>query len=126
HIEVPALRERREDIPVLLNDFIEVYAAKERVPSPVILPETLAPLQAYSWPGNVRELRNLAERLVVRFSHGESITPDDLPAEIRRPRAEDRSAVDEAGSTRVAVLMDRMIRRGESFWSVVHTPFMAR
>jgi len=78
----------RDDVPDLLNDFIEVYAAKERVPAPKMTPEALALLQAYAWPGNVRELRNVAERLVVRFSHGESITPDELPAEIRRPRVD--------------------------------------
>jgi transcriptional regulator with PAS, ATPase and Fis domain len=126
HIQVPSLRERRDDVADLLNDFIEVYAAKERVPAPKVLPETLALLHAYSWPGNVRELRNVAERLVVRFSHGESISPDDLPAEIRRPRVDERAAAGQIASTRVGSLMERIVTGGESFWAVVHTPFMAR
>jgi DNA-binding NtrC family response regulator len=127
HIQVPSLRERRDDVPDLLNDFIEVYATKERVPAPKMTPEALGLLQGYAWPGNVRELRNVAERLVVRFSHGESITPDELPAEIRRPRADERAATaGQPASTRVDSLMERIVTGGESFWAVVHTPFMAR
>jgi len=127
HVHVPPLRERREDIPVLLNDFLQTYAAKEGVPAAVILPDTIEVLQAYSWPGNVRELRNLAERLVVRSGSGEPVGPCLLPPEIRRQPVDERTTQQSAASTQViAGILDRMITGGESFWSAVHTPFMTR
>ncbi|MBC7359737.1 MAG: sigma 54-interacting transcriptional regulator [Desulfacinum sp.] len=67
-IEIPPLRERREDILVLLEHFIEQTAAKHRL-SPVALPSHLLErLSAYSWPGNVRQLKNFAERLVLTWN----------------------------------------------------------
>jgi transcriptional regulator with PAS, ATPase and Fis domain len=126
HLKVPPLRERREDVPVLLQSFLEACANKERVPVPTVGAEALALLQRYNWPGNVRELRNVAERLIVRFGNGQTIGPDDLPTEIRRPSLDDKAAKP-SGSVRVTRdFIDRMVKDGESFWSVVHAPFMAR
>ena len=64
-IEVPALRERREDIPLLMDHFIGSSAAREGRERPKFAPEALKILQEYSWPGNVRELENLCERVCV-------------------------------------------------------------
>jgi DNA-binding NtrC family response regulator len=64
-IEVPPLRERREDIPLLMDCFIERGAAREGRERPKFSPEALKVLQDYSWPGNVRELENLCERVCV-------------------------------------------------------------
>jgi two-component system, NtrC family, nitrogen regulation response regulator NtrX len=64
-VHVPALAERREDIPVLVTHFLARFAAERRVPSPEVAPDAIAALQAYEWPGNVRQLRNVIERTII-------------------------------------------------------------
>src|SRR5687768_4734050 len=59
HIEVPPLRDRREDIFVLLNHFLGMFAETHRINVPEVTPEALKQLTSYHWPGNVRELRNV-------------------------------------------------------------------
>ncbi len=82
-LQLPPLRQRRDDIPLLLAHFASRFAASyER--SPVSFsPEALDVLQAYAFPGNIRELENLVERLQI-LSGGEELTPAKLPPEIRR------------------------------------------
>ena len=80
-IQVPPLRERKEDIPLLARHFVEKYANELRQPVPVIAPEALLQLTNYSWPGNVRELRNAIERAVI-LGCGHVITAEQLPKEI--------------------------------------------
>jgi transcriptional regulator with PAS, ATPase and Fis domain len=126
HIPIPPLRARREDIPVFLQYFLRLYAERHRVPPPELAPETLARLVAYDWPGNVRELKNVAERLIVR-GRGSILTPADLPPELQHGGRSVRTAVDVEPPTSVADdLYDRIVTSGESFWTVVHTPFIAR
>jgi two-component system NtrC family response regulator len=81
HLTVPPLRDRREDIPLLVQHFIRRYNGEfgKRIEGPV--PEALAALCAYHWPGNVRELQNVVERSVVLVESG-SIGLDDLPLEL--------------------------------------------
>ena len=77
-IHVPPLRERKEDIPLLVNAFIRRYCLemnKERVN---IAPSALNMLMAYEWPGNVRELENVIERALV-IGKSKEIVTDDLP-----------------------------------------------
>ena len=82
HIDLPPLRERRADIPLLIESFI-VQASKEHDrPQVTISPEAMGILQQYDWPGNVRELKNLIESMVV-LAPGRVIMPPDIPAEIR-------------------------------------------
>lgn len=64
-IRVPPLRERPEDIPLLVNAFIAKFAAQNHSPAESITPEAMAALMAHPWPGNVRELENIIERAVV-------------------------------------------------------------
>ncbi|WP_221074886.1 sigma-54-dependent transcriptional regulator [Agarivorans aestuarii] len=64
-VHIPALRERSEDIPLLLENFLRVAAARYQLNSPEVSPGRLAELMNHDWPGNVRELRNLAERWVL-------------------------------------------------------------
>ena len=64
-IRVPPLRERVDDIPMLLDHFLMRFSIQYRLPAPAIGAQTMAWLKDYSWPGNVRELRNLAERFVI-------------------------------------------------------------
>ncbi|MFZ0771683.1 MAG: sigma-54 dependent transcriptional regulator [Candidatus Sulfotelmatobacter sp.] len=77
-IELPPLRQRREDIPLLVQFFLKKYAEENDRPVRHITPEALRPLMSYSWPGNVRELENVIERAVV-LSSGADITIDLLP-----------------------------------------------
>jgi two-component system response regulator HydG len=80
-IHVPPLRERREDIPVLAQHFLRVYAAKNNRRLDGLTDEALRRLEAYAWPGNVRELENVIERGVV-LARGSQVDVADLPAEI--------------------------------------------
>lgn len=64
-IKVPALNDRREDIPLLIHYFIKKIATEQGVPKKEFLPEAIALLQEYDWTGNIRELRNIVERLII-------------------------------------------------------------
>jgi DNA-binding NtrC family response regulator len=85
-IELPPLRERREDIPLLANDMLARYVALYGLRCREIEPEAMRRLVQYGWPGNVRELRNAIERAVV-LANGEQLTVDDLPPEVTRESA---------------------------------------
>ncbi len=82
-IEVPALRERREDIPLLGEHFLKKLRARYDLPAISIAEDAMARLAEYSWPGNVRELENVIERLVV-LGKTDVIREENLPPEIRR------------------------------------------
>src|SRR4026208_1859709 len=82
HIMVTPLRERRQDIPLLVNQFLSQFAAANRTPMLSMSPEAMNTLMAHSWPGNVRELENAMERLVVTLQ-GTTIESEHLPPEIR-------------------------------------------
>jgi formate hydrogenlyase transcriptional activator len=82
-VQVPPLRERREDIPLLVSHFVEVFARRMAKPIRHIPPETLEAFTSYSWPGNVRELQNLIERAVIRSNDG--VFPNPLPATENNP-----------------------------------------
>src|SRR3954468_22676307 len=74
-IHLPPLRERREDIPLLANHFLQRHADEHRVDPPDLTPELMLALTAYEWPGNVRELENYMERAVV-LARGGALTAD--------------------------------------------------
>ncbi len=88
-IELPPLRERREDIPLLIEHFVGELSRRMDRPFPGISREAMEVLKAYDWPGNVRELRNLVESMVV-LAPGQEIGPADIPREIRSPRTDRR------------------------------------
>jgi two-component system response regulator HydG len=77
-IQIPSLRERREDIPLLAQLFLRRFAAKNAKAIAGFTEEALDLLHTYAWPGNVRELENVVERAVV-LSRSSMITPADLP-----------------------------------------------
>jgi len=82
-VRLPPLRERREDIPELANQFLARFAAERRIPTPELSDEAIAALQAHDWPGNVRQLRNIIERTVILAPERvERIEADMLPPEI--------------------------------------------
>jgi len=80
-IDLPPLRRRREDIPLLVEFFLQKYAGENGRPVRQITPEAMRPLLNYSWPGNVRELENVIERAVV-LSNSPTIGADLLPEQI--------------------------------------------
>ena len=80
-IEVPPLRERKEDIPLLVEEFLEEFAVETHLGHKQIAPDALELLMRYDWPGNVRELKNMIERLVI-MTPGEVITAKDIPPPI--------------------------------------------
>jgi DNA-binding NtrC family response regulator len=76
-VEVPALRQRREDIGLLARHFLQVYALEMGITSPEISPQAVALLEQYSFPGNVRELKNIVERALIESRQGQ-IRPQHL------------------------------------------------
>lgn len=68
---LPPLRERKEDIPALLQYFLKIYTQKYRTDIPTVSPLTIAQLQSYHWPGNIRELRHAVERALILNTSGE-------------------------------------------------------
>ncbi len=74
-IHVPSLSERKEDIPQLVNNFIESFCTKQQSPKMEITPEAMQLLVNRPWPGNVRELQNIIERLVI-LCEGTITEPD--------------------------------------------------
>ena len=87
-IHLPALRERREDIPLLMKHFLESAAKELTVEAKVLLPETEEQLSQMEWPGNVRQLENTARWLTVMAS-GQEIHIEDLPSELRESEAQE-------------------------------------
>lgn len=86
-LDVPPLRERRRDIPQLLDTFIAQLSAIHDVKPPVFVRSTRAALTAYDWPGNVRELRNVIELLCI-LREGKSVRLQDLPPAVRQGRVD--------------------------------------
>ncbi|OGT22443.1 MAG: hypothetical protein A2V90_09900 [Gammaproteobacteria bacterium RBG_16_57_12] len=116
-IEMPALRQRIEDIPLLVNELIRRLEA-ERRGSVRLTPDALVPLCQYHWPGNVRELANLIERLVIMHPYG-LVDVMDLPAKFRPgdPSATQAPIFDEHAMARaianigVATALDQSVRQ---------------
>jgi DNA-binding NtrC family response regulator len=81
-IHLPPVRERREDIPLLLRHFISRKSAERGQPDKQIAPEALSLLAHYPWPGNIREMENVVEQILT-MSDSEQITPDHLPLRLR-------------------------------------------
>jgi DNA-binding NtrC family response regulator len=125
-MSIPPLRDRKEDLPLLIKEFMRRYSEVHGFPQAQLLDETMDLLLAYSWPGNVRELKNVAERLVIR-ARSEVIPPSDLPKEILGgSRPVGPVGAETAGQAVAEELFDRLTVGRESFWTVAYEPFMAR
>ena len=81
-VDLPPLRERREDIPLLVKAFLDELSRENSKPVREVTPEALNLLLAYDWPGNVRELRNVIEQMVV-LARAERLTVRDVPPQVR-------------------------------------------
>ena len=134
-IIVPPLRERREDIPLLIRHFMKVHAEEQGLRMKEISPEAMAVFQQYEWPGNIRELRNLIERLMIMVP-GPVIDPAQASLSLQarpvgsgvpvcrlpRPIHSSRSRMTRSGTP--AMRLKRNISR-ESCGSIIGT-FLAR
>jgi two-component system nitrogen regulation response regulator NtrX len=111
-VRLPPLRERREDIPELVDHFLARFAAERRMPAPSISDEALAALQAHDWPGNVRQLRNIIERTII-LAPGDRVScieVDLLPPEIL-----DHQSTMGGSSTAMAIMGSPLREARESF-----------
>ena len=126
HLMVAPLRERPQDVPMLMRHFLDKYGASYRIDPPQLTQEAIDRLVAYSWPGNVRELKNVAERIVVR--HARLVTPDLLPEEMLATafRSTRTPGPPDPRRSVVSNTLERLLNRRETFWSAVYDPFMAR
>jgi DNA-binding NtrC family response regulator len=134
-IRIPPLRERGNDVLLLLDYYLERAAQSHRLRHPTLTPDAAESLLAYQWPGNVRELRNVAERLVLQDRVG-PITPEALPLEIRGrsavgPSHAPKAPVSQADvvavpSSAAADALWLRMDAGEDFWAVVGQAFKAR
>jgi transcriptional regulator with GAF, ATPase, and Fis domain len=83
-IRLPPLRERREDVPLLVEHFLRKYTVEMNKPVAGVTPEALDQLAAYAWPGNIRELENEVQRLVIQCDNEGFITPELLAPSVRK------------------------------------------
>ena len=83
-LHLPALRERREDIPLLVEHFLRKYTTEMKKSIAGVLPEAMEQMQQYRWPGNIRELENEVQRFVIQADPESFITPEMLSPQIRR------------------------------------------
>lgn len=90
-IELPPLRERAEDVPLLAQNFVTDGARKLGIAAPPLSSRQLKELQAYDWPGNVRELQNVIERAVIRSRNG-FLELDLHPASVASPGAQKKES----------------------------------
>jgi transcriptional regulator with GAF, ATPase, and Fis domain len=125
---IPPLRERTEDIPLLVAYYARAYGQLHRTAPPDIGAEVIDALSSYRWPGNVRELKNVVERMILKAGN-RRIGCADLPPEILRgghsaPRADANGHLPKpARGDELAALM---LEARESFWSAVYPHFMSR
>jgi transcriptional regulator with PAS, ATPase and Fis domain len=125
HLIVPALRQRQQDIPALVEHFLTRFTRTSPGIVREISPEAMRALCEYSWPGNVRELENVIERLVVT---GRTPTAQlqDLPPEIAFTQQNIVRPAKERRRTIADNLYTRIRQNGESFWNVVYPSYMQR
>ncbi len=102
-MEIPPLRSRKDDIPLLIEHFMKIYIDKYEMPLTEISERSLKMMTFYSWPGNVRELRNVIERLVILYA-GKVVEPEDLPIQFHElEEYDDSSFVGSGNDIRIPV-----------------------
>ncbi|MCF2514207.1 sigma-54 dependent transcriptional regulator [Sphingomonas sp. G124] len=111
-VRIPPLRERREDIPELVNHFLARFAAEKRIQTPELSKEAMAALQAHDWPGNVRQLRNIIERTLI-------LTPGDrvgcIEVDLLPPEIIDSQGSAGLGGASMAIMGSPLREARESF-----------
>jgi DNA-binding NtrC family response regulator len=125
HLMIPPLRDRREDIPLLVEHFVRLYTREYAAEVPRLTAQDWDRLAGYHWPGNVRELKNFIERLVVSGASVAALSRDwagGQPAPATSPDA----APAPAASASAEMLFKRITSGNESFWDGIYAPFMSR
>ncbi len=100
-ISMPPLRQRVEDIPLLIDHFLHEIAPTLDLEPPAVIDAAMSLFISYHWPGNIRELRNIVERCIL-LSAGGQITPNDLPPEITHPASQTHQVEGESSGSRLA------------------------
>ena len=118
HLQIPPLRERREDIPLLVEHFVSKLGHDLRFSD-----ESMKVLQRYGWPGNIRELQSLVEHLALLSDN--VVTPNELPLELQRPD-KSRARMEERRPERSDQLYDQLLSGEFDFWDDVHALFLNR
>ena len=125
HLVVPPLRERKEDLPALIDHFMARLSRPADNGPQTIAPDAMSVLLAYPWPGNVRELQNVIERMLIR-SRTPVIALHDLPMEVQASRAHAPVPFRERRRTIADDLYHRITNEQQSFWTTVYPLFMQR
>ncbi|MGQ9603805.1 MAG: sigma-54-dependent transcriptional regulator [bacterium] len=107
-IHIPPLRERRDDIPLLVGHFLKTYCEAQGKPAKQVTKQAFDYLLRYDWPGNVRELENVIERAVI-LQEGDQIGPEDLPERVRGGLSEHRDDLVTASNLTLEELERRYI-----------------
>jgi DNA-binding NtrC family response regulator len=110
HLHIPPLRERAEDLPVLIDHLLSALAVRMRLPKPAVSEAALRVLLAQSWPGNVRQLENALERALV-VCDGRTIQLEDLSSELRLPVSAPTSVDSLSIPAQVGMLERALIQR---------------
>jgi len=114
HLVIPSLRERREDVPILWEHFVQTLSAQHNVVPPELTTDGMGALQTHEWPGNVRELKGVAERIVLRHG-GRAVAAPHVIAQLA-PRPEPAAAP--ASPLRLAATpVDHIIPGRPTLWS---------
>ncbi|WP_428386496.1 sigma-54-dependent transcriptional regulator [Mucisphaera sp.] len=108
-VTLPALRERREDIPVLVRHFVERFAREYERSVPEVAEDVQLALSGYAWPGNVRQLINVVQNMLV-ITEGDRIEPRHLPSEIRPAANEDGMFAEDPNAMSLDQIEKRAIR----------------
>jgi len=126
-IHVPPLRERVEDVPLLVKHFLREFGRVHQTEPFDLADSAMAAFCAYRWPGNVRELCNVVERAVLK-ARGPAIQFGDLPVELTGAtiRIQTPARAEPPPPTQVEWMTERMLNHGDSFWAAVYPAFMAR
>jgi transcriptional regulator with GAF, ATPase, and Fis domain len=125
NLQVPPLRQRRADIPALVDHFMGRFGGHNGHHARSLSPEALRALVEYPWPGNIRELENVIERVVVK-ARSEVATVDDLPPEIGMQRGVTIRPKRERRRTVADDLYKKLREDQESFWTAVYPLYMQR
>ncbi len=123
-INIPPLRERKDDIAVLIKYFLPLISSRLSMPEPDLSGEAHDALMGYYWPGNVRELQNLIERLTICYA-GKTVGVEHLPSKIT---STDDGQMDARDPDYYVAnrLYKQMLHDGSTFWKVVYEPYMNR
>jgi DNA-binding NtrC family response regulator len=113
-IELPPLRDRREDIPLLLNHFVERFATSMSKLAPTVSAAAMDLLLNYDWPGNVRELENAVERAMV-IGQGPDLQPSDFPFQLHPAAPQGGRSLEEVERVHIERVLE------ETAWNLSRT-----